>query len=171
MLWGKGRSALGGWGDGAGLCFGSEKPRSAFAVGHGVVSPSAPIREHFVWPTSAHVGLGRYPCPPRAHPPSGLHQEPTTLPLQGLQQRCEAVPQHPHPGQKGPQDKPPVEPGGGGGSGRLTQGLLLEVGAFQAVSGCCPGDEALLLIGPPGATEAGLPHTCPALRPLVQTCQ
>ena len=61
--------------------------------------------------------------------------------------------------------------GWGWGSGRLTQGLLLEVGAFQAVSGRCPGEEALLLTGPPDATEASVPHTCPAPRPLVQMSQ
>lgn len=44
------------------------------------------------------------------------------------------------------------------GWGRLTQGLLLEVGALQAVASCRPGEKALPFMGP-GPSPSHLPRT------------
>lgn len=103
------------------------------------------------------------PPPTRGHATwKGLCQEPAP-PSLGLEALCEAGPDTPTLDRKRTGQ---ASNGARGLHGRLTQGLLLEVGALQAVSSCCPGEVASVLTGswvplrlvsltPPSSTASG----------------
>ena len=78
----------------------------------------------------------------------GPHHPPALTPPLHIKTPC----LNPHPTHKDPRQCQ---------QGRLTQGLLLEVGALQAIAGRRPGEETSLFTGP-RPSQAHLPHSCPA---------